>query len=73
MPRREREKYFEGFRLASHAENYLYGEPQRALYSRCKSDRKERAAYWSSVRRPGPGRDGSEDRESAPEASEVAK
>jgi hypothetical protein len=50
MPRREREKYFAGFRMASHAESYLYGEPQRALYSRSQSDRSPEArAYWQAV------------------------
>ena len=47
----ERKKYFAGIRMVSHAESYLYGEPQRAMYSRSKSDRSPEArAYWQAVR-----------------------
>ena len=41
----------DGFRQACAAERYLYGEPLRAVYSRCKSEKAlEARAYRQAVR-----------------------
>jgi hypothetical protein len=45
------EAQLKGLRQACAAERYLYGEPQRAVYSRCKSNQAPEArAYWKAVR-----------------------
>jgi hypothetical protein len=48
---KERKAQMDGFRQACDAERYLYGEPQRAVFSKRLSNKTPEArAYWQAVR-----------------------